>query len=96
MKKTGTAIAVVPAPKASTALATRVESKAEKFVRLANIRAGAAIEAIERLGKLGTHEYEYSSEQVARLSKALREAVGVAMVRLETRARRPRQNRDVL
>lgn len=52
-------------------VAPKDETKADKFRRLANLRVGTALAAIERLGKLRTGAYERTPEQVEKLHKAI-------------------------
>lgn len=49
--------------------------KREKFVRLAEGRTQAALDAIRKLGNLAnTRAYEYDTEDIKKIVKALREA----------------------
>lgn len=52
------------------------ETKAEKFVRLAELRTTKAINAIRGIGKLSNRaSYEFTDEQTARIAEALRDEV---------------------
>ena len=56
------------------------ETNAEKFVRLAELRAGNAIESIRKLSLLGNKsQYEYTDEQVLKIESALTESVKACM-----------------
>ena len=49
--------------------------KREKFVRLAEGRTQAALDAIRKLGNLAnTRAYEYDAEDIKKIIKALRDA----------------------
>lgn len=53
------------------------ETKREKFTRLAEARMNNALKQIELLGNLAnTSAYEYSEEDVSKMLKTLRKAVG--------------------
>jgi hypothetical protein len=63
--------------------------KAEKFKELAERRVNLAIDAILRVGKLSNpHAYEYTDEDVRKVLKALREAVGEVEQRFTAPRRR--------
>lgn len=51
------------------------ETKHERFLRLAPKRVQAALDALERIGKLSLPENEYSEHEAARIVCALRERV---------------------
>jgi len=52
-----------------------VETKHDKFRRLANRRVSAAKEVLCKIGNLASPNYEYRSEEVARIFGHLREAL---------------------
>lgn len=59
-----------------TQAALPVESKAERFRRLANRRVPAAVKHIGYVANLGNHaNYEYTPEQRDKILRALRDAV---------------------
>lgn len=47
------------------------ETKADRFKRLGSHRIGRALKAIQRVGNLASANYEYTPEQVQKLSDAL-------------------------
>jgi hypothetical protein len=62
----------------------RVESKSDRFRRLATRRVSAALKIIGRISTLSNRgSYEYSPEQAAKIVRVLQEAVAVVKVRLE-------------
>jgi hypothetical protein len=73
-----------------------IETKAAKFKRLANIRAGEALLAINRLGNLGTPAYEYTDAQIAHVAKVLRGALDEAVGRLKLKGGRRRDIDPIL
>lgn len=58
--------------------------KSEKFRSLAEARTQKAIDAILRIGKLSNRQaYEWTQEDVRKIVKALKEAVGEVEARFE-------------
>lgn len=51
------------------------ESKADKFVRLAEQRTTKAINAVRGIGRLASSNYEYTPEQAQRICEALKAEV---------------------
>lgn len=54
------------------------ESKAERFVRLAEPRVSRACKAISLIGHLAASSYEYTEEQVDAMFGAMQEALNTA------------------
>lgn len=54
------------------------ESKAERFVRLAEPRVGRACKAISLIGNFATGDYEYTDQQVDAMFGAMQEALNTA------------------
>lgn len=50
------------------------ETKEERFKRLAEQRVAATLDKIRLIGNLATSQYSYSSDQVAKIFAALKEA----------------------
>ena len=48
------------------------ETKHEKFMRLAPKRMQAALDALDRVSRLSTNDYEYGEQEEARMVGALR------------------------
>jgi uncharacterized protein with von Willebrand factor type A (vWA) domain len=62
----------------------RVESKSDRFRRLAVKRVNVALKMIGRVAALGSKaSYDYSQEQAAKIVRVLQEAVTTVKVRLE-------------
>lgn len=51
------------------------ETKAQAFVRVANLRVPKALKAIKLLGNLGSANYERTQAQADAITKALQDAV---------------------
>ena len=51
------------------------ETKEERFKRLAEQRVAATLDKIRLIGNLATSQYSYSSDQVAKIFAALKDAV---------------------
>jgi hypothetical protein len=65
------------------------ETKAEKFQRLANLRANQILEDLRKLGNLSNkNHYDYSEEEVQRMFSTIEEAVADAKSRFLGRTRR--------
>jgi hypothetical protein len=65
------------------------ETKAEKFQRLANLRANQILEDLRKLGNLSNkNHYDYSEEEVQRMFSTIEEAVADAKSRFLERTRR--------
>lgn len=62
-----------------------VETKAAKFRRLANQRAGKIIRGLESLGKLGGSGYESTADQRRAIEDALQGSLREAIERLNSR-----------
>lgn len=93
---TGTAVAVRK-PRSVTRLQTpKNETKKDKFRRLANIRAIAAVDALERLGNLGSSAYEYDESQVVTLEKAIKDAMNKAFAQLRSRTATRTAKREII
>ena len=61
------------------------ETSRQKFVRLAGLRVGNAIEATRKVALLGNKsQYEYGNEDIAKIEQALYEAVEHAIVVLRS------------
>ena len=58
------------------------ETKAQKFVRLAEARVSKALKAISTIGNLGGANYEKNAAQVHAIESALHDAVDEAIVKL--------------
>lgn len=54
------------------------ESKAERFIRVAEPRIGRACKAISLIGNFATGDYEYTEEQVDAMFAAMQEALNTA------------------
>ena len=54
------------------------ESKAERFIRVAEPRVGRACKAISLIGNFATGDYEYTEEQVDAMFAAMQEALNTA------------------
>ena len=54
------------------------ESKAERFVRVAEPRVGRACKAISLIGNFATGDYEYTEQQVDSMFAAMQEALDTA------------------
>ena len=54
------------------------ESKAERFVRVAEPRVGRACKAISLIGNFATGDYEYTEAQVDAMFAAMQEALNTA------------------
>lgn len=54
------------------------ETKAERFVRVAEPRVGRACKAISLIGNFATGDYEYTEQQVDRMFAAMQEALNTA------------------
>lgn len=85
----------MPRGKASTPVDPN-ETKSQKFVRLANIRIGAALTAIERLSNLGSSAYERTPEQVAKLEKCLNDATKDMVAALSPKSPGDKKGRDAV
>ena len=62
------------------------ESKAERFVRLAEPRVSRACEAISLIGYLAASSYEYTDKQVESMFAALQEELVEAAKRVQQQA----------
>ncbi len=51
------------------------ESKEDRFKRLAEQRVASTLDKIRLIGNLATSQYSYSSDQVAKIFGALKEAI---------------------
>lgn len=51
------------------------ESKAERFIRVAEPRVGRACKAISLIGNFATGDYEYTEQQVDAMFAAMQEAL---------------------
>lgn len=61
------------------------ETNAQKFVRLAELRVGNAIESIRKIALLGNKsQYEYTDDQVTAIELALKDNVDTAIKALDT------------
>ena len=61
------------------------ETNRQKFTRLAGLRVGNAIEATRKIALLGNKsQYDYGDEDIAKIEKALSEAVRHAVVALRS------------
>ena len=54
------------------------ESKAERFIRVAEPRVGRACKAISLIGNFATGDYEYTEQQVDAMFAAMQEALDTA------------------
>lgn len=72
------------------------ETKEARFVRIANIRAGNAIAAIEGIGKLVGSQYVSTKEQHAKLFGALRAKIDQAEKQLAANKAPTKVNGGVL
>jgi len=61
------------------------ETKAQRFVRLAQARVGKALKAIELIGNLSGSGYEYTPEQVEKITAALTNRVTATMENFSTK-----------
>jgi bifunctional pyridoxal-dependent enzyme with beta-cystathionase and maltose regulon repressor activities len=69
-----------------TVTTTVPPSKRQKFVELANRRVNNALKAISLIGTLSNRNaYEYSKEDLAKIFKALDEAIDSVRQRFETK-----------
>lgn len=59
------------------------ESKADKFIRLANKRTNNAIKQITGIGKLSTSAYEYTDDQIVKIFDALQTTLDTARSKFE-------------
>ena len=57
------------------------ESKAERFIRVAEPRVGRACKAISLIGNFATGDYEYTEQQVDAMFGAMQEALDTAKVK---------------
>ena len=57
---------------------TQLESKSERFKRLASKRVNATMKQIELIGNLSSGSYEYSEEQVSKIFDTLQESLDSA------------------
>lgn len=70
-------------------MTTENETKAEKFVRLANFRYGKVAEAMHHMYNLAnTNTYEYTDEQVQRLVDAMYDEI-IALKKAFTDKKKP-------
>lgn len=58
--------------------ATQIESKSERFKRLASKHVNATMKQIELIGNLSSGSYEYSEEQVNKIFDTLQESLDSA------------------
>ncbi len=72
------------------------ETKAAKFRRLANIRAGDALLALDRLGNLANPAYEYTDTQIDHLNTVLTTGLKQAITKLRLRTKKVHQPRSIL
>ncbi len=61
------------------------ESKADKFKRLAGARTAKTLKAIGLLGNLSGTGYEYTQDQVAKITAALNDKVKATMAKFAPR-----------
>ena len=54
------------------------ETKAERFIRVAEPRVGRACKAISLIGNFATGDYEYTEQQVVAMFGAMQEALNTA------------------
>lgn len=66
----------------STPTEKKKETRAEKFVRLAQSRVSKAVKTIYNIGNLGGVAYESTPEQIEKITLALTNAVTVSVNRL--------------
>ena len=59
------------------------ESKAERFVRLAEPRVSRACKAISLIGHLAASSYEYTDKQVDAMFKAMEDELAAQRVKFE-------------
>lgn len=55
-----------------------VETKAERFIRVAEPRVGRACKAISLIGNFATGDYDYTEQQVDAMFGAMQEALNTA------------------
>lgn len=67
--------------KSSTSTSATQETKAQKFVRLAEKRVSTAVKKVMLVGNLAGPSYDYTQEQVAKIESALATAVETTMAR---------------
>jgi len=65
------------------------ETKAQKFVRLAQARVSKAVKAVYNIGNLGGAGYESTQEQRDKIIKALTDATESVRVRLNKETVKP-------
>lgn len=61
------------------------ESKAERFVRVAEPRVGRACKAISLIGNFATGDYEYTEEQVEAMFGAMQQELDTARAKFRKR-----------
>lgn len=66
---------------------TEVESKSDKFRRLAETRATVIVRKVQQLGQLAGPGYDFTDEEVAFLFRTIREALDLAEARYRNRGR---------
>ena len=69
-------------PLLSNQEAVQVETKEQRFQRLATKRTQAALQKVRLLGNLTSSSYSYTPEQAAKIIGALRAAVGAVEAKL--------------
>jgi len=67
-----------------------METKYEKFIRLAESRVPKATKAIRSIGNLSSSSYEYNEGEVEKMFAALQEELDVARRRFTRKRRRER------
>ncbi len=72
--------------KSSKVTKTAPETKADKFKRLGEARVGKALKTISLIGNLSGSGYEYTAEQVSKITAALENAVTDTMARFNPRS----------
>jgi predicted component of type VI protein secretion system len=76
--------------KATTKPATeKTETKAQKFVRLAQARVPKALKSIYNIGNLGGAGYDSTPDQREKIATALREAVESCITRINKEQVKP-------
>jgi uncharacterized protein YecE (DUF72 family) len=70
------------AARSRISLVPKGETKHDKFVRLTNQRAKQAIKYIRLIGRLGSNQYERTSEEIEKISAALNSEVEKAVSNL--------------
>lgn len=68
------------------------ETKAEKFIRIGQVRVTKAIESVSRLENLSGSSYEYTEEQVEKMFGAIQQALDDAKAKFNKKKEKEKKS----